>query len=204
MSPVVVISPVLVSPRPAAADRVVGAAVRVVGGAEVAAGEGEQGGEQSDGSRHPSRRWSRPAWGTLIRMGERKASSSRPSPVRTLQCLIILRLTAMPPVLQCIAMPLYCEQPLQGVASRDIKMFLPQNGDSTQWNGTQRTGVKVMQRNIRTNRIFSLLSCVDENYIFLSFKAALTASSYIIVIETISTYPLVWKRLEDCLENKTS
>ena len=54
MSPVVVISPVLVSPRPAAADRVVGAAVRVVGGAEVAAGEGEQGGEQSDGSRHPS------------------------------------------------------------------------------------------------------------------------------------------------------
>ena len=60
MSPVVVISPVLVSP--AAADRVVGAAVRVVGGAEVAAGEGEQGGEQSDGSRHPSRRWSRPAW----------------------------------------------------------------------------------------------------------------------------------------------
>jgi len=32
-------------------------------------------------------------------------------------------------------------------------------GDSTQWNGTQRTGVKVMQlRNIRTNRIFSLLS----------------------------------------------
>jgi len=31
-------------------------------------------------------------------------------------------------------------------------------GDSTQWNGTQRTGVKVMLRNIRTNRIFSLLS----------------------------------------------
>jgi len=36
------------------------------------------------------------------------------------------------------------------------------NGDSTQWNGTQRTGVKVMQlRNIRTNRIFSLLSSVE-------------------------------------------
>ena len=141
MSPVVVISPVLVSPRPAAADRVVGAAVRVVGGAEVAAGEGEQGGEQSDGSRHPSRRWSRPAWGTLIRMGERKASSSRPSPVRTLQYLIILRLTAMPPVLQCIAMPLYCEQPVQGVASRDIKMFLPQKGrfNSMEWDSTDRS-----------------------------------------------------------------
>ena len=51
--PVVVISPILVSPGPAAAKGVIGAAVRVVGGAEVAAGEADHQGDQGDGGRHP-------------------------------------------------------------------------------------------------------------------------------------------------------
>ena len=51
--PVVVIGPILVSPGPAGTNGIIRAAVGVIGGSEVAASEGEEGGEQSDGSRHP-------------------------------------------------------------------------------------------------------------------------------------------------------